>query len=68
MSEITFVVKACAEGGYEARALGCAIFTCAPTLEELKAAIRDALRCHFEDCDCPKTARLRMEKDEVITL
>jgi hypothetical protein len=68
MQEVVVEVSRCDTGGYEARALGLSVFTCAATLEELETGIRDALHCHFEDADCPRTARLRMDKDEVITL
>jgi len=46
--EIIFLVKESPEGGYEARALGCSIFTEADTLEELKEMVQDAVRCHCE--------------------
>ena len=48
-SEIIFAVAESPEGGYEARALGHPIFTESGTLEELKAAVQDAVRCHFDD-------------------
>jgi hypothetical protein len=50
----------------EARALGHAIFTQADTLEALREMVRDAVRCHFEDADCPKVIRLHVVKDKVI--
>ena len=55
-----------AEGGYEARALGYAIFTQGETLEELKAMAQDAVRCHFEEESRPRVIRLHLVKDEVI--
>ncbi len=64
MSEITFLVTRCEDGGYEARSLDSSIFTCAPTLKELRRRIGDALACHFEEWDCPKTYVLRMVQDE----
>ena len=42
-SEIIFAVQESPEGGYEARALGHAIFTQADSLEELKIMLRDAV-------------------------
>lgn len=45
-SEIIFVVQESPEGGYEAQALGQAIFTQADSLEELKAMVLDAGRVH----------------------
>ena len=66
-SEIIFAVAESPEGGYEARALGHSIFTQADTLDELRASIRDAVRCHFDEADCPRLIRLHLVKDEVIT-
>jgi hypothetical protein len=51
-TEIIFSVEESPEGGYEARALGHAIFTQAETLEELRAMVRDAVRCHFDEEEC----------------
>ena len=48
-AEIIFSLQESPEGGYEARALGFAIFTQAHSLEELKSMVRDAISCHFED-------------------
>ncbi len=63
--EIIFDVVESAEGGYEARALG-SIYTQGDTLEELKAMVQDAVRCHFEEESRPRVIRLHMVKDEVI--
>jgi hypothetical protein len=49
MSEIIFMVKESEDGGYEASALGHAIFTERDSWEHLKDQIRDAVSCHFED-------------------
>jgi len=65
-SEIVFAVQESPEGGYEARALGHAIFTQAETLEELKVAAKDAVRCHFDEASRPSVIRLHLVKDEVI--
>ena len=48
-TEIIFTVEESPEGGYEARAVGYSIFTQADTLKELKAEVKDAVRCHFEN-------------------
>ena len=48
-SEIIFSVQESQEGGYEARALGHAIFTQADSMEELKTSLRDAVACHFAE-------------------
>lgn len=64
--EIIFLVEESSEGGYEAKALGYSIFTEGENLEELKEAIRDAVRCHFEEKDAPRVIRIHLVKDEVI--
>ena len=65
-SEIIFNVAESAEGGYEARALGYSIHTQGDTIEELKAMVRDAVRCHFDEESRPRVIRLHLVKDEVI--
>jgi hypothetical protein len=65
-SEIVFAVQESPEGGFEARALGHAIFTQAETIEELKIAAKDAVRCHFDEASRPSVIRLHLVKDEVI--
>jgi hypothetical protein len=47
-SEVIFSVHESPEWGYEARALGYAIFTQADSMDELRTAVRDAVRCHFD--------------------
>ncbi|MCL6558290.1 MAG: 2-oxoisovalerate dehydrogenase [Firmicutes bacterium] len=66
--EIIFLVEESAEGGYEARALGYSIFTASDSIEDLKTAVRDAVRCHFEEKDLPHMIRLHFVKDEVIAV
>ncbi|GBD32402.1 hypothetical protein HRbin33_01366 [bacterium HR33] len=66
MSEILFVVEQAPEGGYIARAVGAAIVTEADDLEGLRAQVRDAVRCHFEDDHLPKLIRLHYVRDEII--
>ena len=66
--ELIFLVEEAFEGGYTARALGESIFTEGDTLEELKANIREATICHFDDDKMPKIIRLHFVKDELITV
>ena len=66
--EIIFVVEESAEGGYEAKALGHSIYTEAEDLEELKGAVQDAVRCHFEEEEMPHVIRLHLVKDEVLAV
>ena len=64
--EVLFLVEDAAEGGYIARALGYSIYTEADTWEELKEAIRDAVRCHFEPEELPNLIRLHAVREEVV--
>ena len=68
MSELIFMVEEASEGGYTARALGESIFTEADTLDELHDAVRDAVRCHFEEGKRPAVVRLHYVREEVITI
>jgi hypothetical protein len=66
-TEIIFAVEESPEGGYEARALGHAIFTQADSLDELRAMLRDAVACHFDNATKPRIIRMHWTKDEVIS-
>jgi predicted RNase H-like HicB family nuclease len=68
MSEIIFIIESSDDGGYTAKALGHSIFTEGDTLEELRENIKDAVRCHFDEKDRPRIARLHTVKDEVMAL
>ena len=65
MNEIIFVVEEAVEGGYNARALGAAIFTQADSVVELREAVRDAVHCHFDAGEAPKIIRLHFTREEV---
>jgi hypothetical protein len=64
--EVIFLVEEPPEGGYTARALGHAIFTEADTWEDLRVAVQDAVRCHFEDAERPSVVRLHFVRQEVL--
>ncbi len=66
MIEILFIVEEAVEGGYTARAVGASIVTEADNMGELREAVRDAVRCHYEDAERPKVIRLHMVRDEII--
>ncbi|MCX9083229.1 MAG: hypothetical protein OIN87_00325 [Candidatus Methanoperedens sp.] len=67
MNEIIFLIEDDPEGGYNAQALGYSIFTQGETVEELKANIVDALRCHFDEIsDIPRIVRLHFVKEEIL--
>jgi len=59
-AEIVFSVSESPEGGYEARALDHSIFTQAETLDELRTALQDAVRCHFDEAERPSLIRLQV--------
>jgi len=65
-SEIIFVVEQAPEGGLVARALGHSIHTQAETIDELRTAVQDAVRAHFETEEMPRLIRLHVVRDEVI--
>jgi len=64
--EIIFAVEESPEGGYEAKALTAPIFTEADSLEELRAMVKDAVACHFDEGERPRVIRLHFVKDELI--
>jgi hypothetical protein len=64
--ELIFLVEESPEGGYEARALGESIFTEGDTWDELKEAVQDAVRCHFDEANRPALLRLHFVRDEVL--
>lgn len=68
MNEIVFLVEEAIEGGYTARALGFSIYTEADTWEDLKAAIQDAVNCHFEDGKRPLIVRMHFNRQEVFSI
>ena len=64
--EIIFLVEEAPEGGYVAQALGHSIFTEADTWDELRAAVQDAVQCHFEENEKPSIVRLHEVREEVL--
>lgn len=63
-AEIIFQVRQSPEGGYEARALGYSIFTEADDWEHLKEMMRDAVLCHFDEGESPRSIRIQPEIDQ----
>ena len=66
MNELIFLVEEAPEGGYTARALGQSIFTEADTLDDLRASIREAVECHYDEGQAPSVVRLHLVHDEVL--
>jgi predicted RNase H-like HicB family nuclease len=68
MSEIIFGVREDeADGGYTASALGYGIHTQGETVQEVRAMVKDAVRCYFDETmEAPKIIRLHFVRDEVL--
>lgn len=68
MNELIFLIEEAPEGGYIAKALGVPIFTEADTLNELRAHVREAVLCHFDEGQAPKIIRLHFVREEVMAV
>ena len=69
MKELIFEVSEDIQGGYSSSALGVGIHTQAESVEELKAMVRDAVECYYEDGDeKPSLIRLHFVRDEVMAV
>lgn len=66
--EVLFIVEESLDGGYEASCPGYSIYTEGETLDEIKDAVTDAVRCHFDEGDMPKVIHLHFVKEEVVVL
>lgn len=67
-NELVFEVTEEADGGYCAECLTEDIFTQADTWEELRANAKDAVMAYFFDGPKPKWIRLRMVRNEVLSM
>ena len=57
------------DGGFSATALGYGIHTQSDTIEELRASVRDAVECYFDEkMPRPSVIRLHFVRDEVLAL
>ena len=68
MNEIIFEVREDeVDGGYTATALGYGIHTQGDTLEVLRAMVKDAVDCYFDETmEAPRLIRLHFVRDEVL--
>lgn len=67
MHELIFEIRDAEEGGFNARALGHAIFTQADSWEELKINIREAINCFFDTIEeQPKLVQMHYVRDELM--
>lgn len=67
-SELIFEVTQEADGGYVAECLTESIVTQGDTWEELRANVRDAVEGYFFDGPKPQSIRLRLVRDEVLSM
>jgi predicted RNase H-like HicB family nuclease len=67
MTEIIFEVREDeVDGGFIASALGFGIHTEAESVDELRANVREAVDCYFDEAEqAPKLIRLHFVRDEV---
>jgi hypothetical protein len=68
MKEIIFEVREDeVDGGYNAMALGYGIHTQGENLDDLRAMVKDAVDCYFDEkMDAPQIIRLHFVRDEVL--
>ena len=68
MKEIIFEVREDeVDGGYNASALGYGIHTQGDTLDKLRAMVKDAVDCYFDETmEKPSIIRLHFVRDEVL--
>ena len=66
MNEIVFEITQEADGGFVAECLTEPIFTQADTWEELREAVRDAVRGYYFDKAVPENIRLHLVRDELL--
>ena len=67
MTETVFqVTEDDTDGGFIARALGHSLVTEADTWEELRANVREAVLCHFDEGKAPPVIRLHRVMDELL--
>jgi hypothetical protein len=60
MTQVVLGVDQPPDGGYTPRAVGDSIFTEADTLQQLRSALRDVVRCHYDDERRPAVIPLRL--------
>jgi predicted RNase H-like HicB family nuclease len=67
-NELVFEVTEEADGGYCAECLTENIFTQGDTWEELRVMVKDAVKAYFFDSPKPKWIRLRMIRNEILSM
>jgi predicted RNase H-like HicB family nuclease len=67
-AELVFRVIQEPDGGYVAQCLTESIVTQGDTWEELKNMVKDAVEAYFFDAPKPRSIRLRLVRDEVLSM
>jgi predicted RNase H-like HicB family nuclease len=60
--EVLFIIEEAEEGGFVARGVGVGIITEGDTLDELRANVREAVECHFDEGQSPRIVRLPLPR------
>ncbi|NQX00468.1 2-oxoisovalerate dehydrogenase [bacterium] len=69
MKEIIFEVREDPAGGFTASALGFGIHTQGENVDDLKAQLRDAVDCYFdESAERPSMVRLHFVREELMAV
>jgi len=68
VGDLVFEVIQEADGGYVAECLTESIVTQADTWEELRATVKDAVEGYFFDGAKPRSIRLHLVRDEVLSI
>ena len=67
-TELIFDVAQDPDGGYTANCLNEDIFTEADSWDELRSNVKDAVAAFYFDNPSPRTIRLHLVRDELLTL
>jgi len=68
IGDLVFEVIQEADGGFVAECLTESIVTQADTWEELRASVKDAVEGYFFDGPKPRSIRLHLVRDEVLSI
>jgi predicted RNase H-like HicB family nuclease len=68
VGDLVFEVIQEADGGYVAECLTESIVTQADTWEELRTNVKDAVEAHFFDGPKPRSIRIHLVRDEVLSV
>lgn len=69
MKEIVFEILEDPEGGFTASAIGCGIHTQGENVEDLKAQLREAVDCYFDESqERPSVVRLHFVREELMAV